>query len=176
MKRTVINRLKNYCFSIRVARREVSLREERVGEREGGGGDAGKTNERTAKGVEEGNDARSLDEQGEKERENDGFSLPVKLLCRSLRAGRLVDHLLSSTRKLPDANRFVSGRFKRFTIIHTNPNSINASRRCRRQPPPFLHFVAVDRQRKSHLALLLSSLLCELADRRNIDVRAWNAR
>ena len=31
VERTVINRFKNYCFSIRVARREVSVREERVG-------------------------------------------------------------------------------------------------------------------------------------------------
>lgn len=51
----------------------------------------------------------------------------LKLLCRSLRGGRSADHLLSSTRKLSDANRFVSGRFKRFTIIRADSNSINAS-------------------------------------------------
>lgn len=135
MKRTVINRFKNYCFSIRLVWREVLERSlSRAGTR------AGEANERT-QGVEERNEA--IPSSGG--RENDGFSR-LKLLCRSLRAGRLPDHLLSSTRKLPDANRFVSGRFKRFTIIHTNPNSINASSP---PSPTLLHFVPVDRQRKS---------------------------
>ena len=43
---------------------------------ERGRGDAGKTNERTAKGVEEGNDARSLGEQP-REREGERRVLPL---------------------------------------------------------------------------------------------------
>lgn len=81
----------------------------------------------------------------------------LKLLCRSLRGGRSADHLLSSTRKLSDANRFVSGRFKRFTIIRADSNSINASSSPRLPSPPYstspappihlsfiLHFVLAD--------------------------------
>lgn len=60
-------------------------------------------------------------------RERKRVAALLKLLCRSLRSGRAADHLLSSTRKLSDANRFVSGRFKRFTIIRADSNSINAS-------------------------------------------------
>lgn len=79
----------------------------------------------------------------------------LKLLCRSLRGGRSADHLLSSTRKLSDANRFVSGRFKRFTIIRADSNSINASSSPRLPSPPyptslppyppFLHFALCTR-------------------------------
>lgn len=65
--------------------------------------------------------------KGDAEKGRKRVAALLKLLCRSLRSGRSADHLLSSTRKLSDANRFVSGRFKRFTIIRADSNSINAS-------------------------------------------------
>lgn len=111
-----------------------------------------------------------------------GFLSSSELLCRSLRAGRppLADHLLSSTRKLPDANRFVSGRFKRFTIIRTNPNSINASspeqNRAGSLPRRFctLYRLTGNESRARPRACSFSS--SALSPATNIDGRERNAR
>lgn len=113
-------------------------------------------NEGWRKWKEEGREGDA--EKGERKR----VAALLKLLCRSLRGGRSADHLLSSTRKLSDANRFVSGRFKRFTIIRADSNSINASssppRRARL--PSFLHFAFCTRwQHTKASTVFLSSLL-----------------
>lgn len=113
--RTVINRFKNYCFSIQMGVASGFQGLDSVGR------DAGNevTKERRVR--------KWWRRKGDAEKGRKRVAALLKLLCRSLRSGRSADHLLSSTRKLSDANRFVSGRFKRFTIIRADSNSINAS-------------------------------------------------
>lgn len=115
--RTVINRFKNYCFSIQMGVASGFQGLDSVG-RDGGNE---VTKERRVRKW------WRMRGAGDAEKGRKRVAALLKLLCRSLRSGRSADHLLSSTRKLSDANRFVSGRFKRFTIIRADSNSINAS-------------------------------------------------
>lgn len=141
MHRTVINRFKNYCFSIRMGVASGVFKD-----RDSAGRALLETRRRKNEGCENGGEER---ERGMQKRGRKRVAALLKLLCRSLRGGRSADHLLSSTRKLSDANRFVSGRFKRFTIIRADSNSINASssRSPSRTSTPLsfiLHFVLPD--------------------------------
>lgn len=108
--------------------------------------------------------------------------LSTKLLCRSLCGGRraIICYL---PRKLPDANRFVSGRFKRFTIIQrVYRNSINASSLALFSylltfPPPFPSFAKIFFCFFTPTAASVDRIVCRKSPRQSSKVYAkWSAK